>query len=419
MTREADGRTWLTARRLRAHGMLLGLVLWSVYLWTLATPGWRDRNGNLKGTDFLHFYTLGCLAAEHRGADLYDMNAPSALAAQRVPDAAGIRYLPLYPPQVSILFAPLAHFSYGSALAIWWGFGTVIYGVSCFAVWRVCPELRNCSWTVALLAVAFPAFFYLIAWGQTAALALAFFTLAFLLLRQRRAFLAGLAFGCLAFKPQLGLAVAVVFVAVGAWRIVAGAVLSAAAQLSAGVFYYGMEPLRTWLRMLSGVRRVLPWFEPRPYQTHCLRTFWSMILPWQSVSFALYVISALLVLGVTVTIWLRPVPLSLRYSALLLATILVAPHLTVYDLVILAPAVLLVADWLLTVNSAAATRRMGSLVYLIYVLPLLGPLARWTHVQLSVIAMVALLYFIVLASYGRQGKALTTNDTKVHEGLPC
>src|SRR6202166_745305 len=111
---------WLTVRRLRVYGIILGVCLWSIYLWNLAVPGLRDRNGNLKGTDFLHFYTLGSLAAAHRGADLYDMNAQAALATQRVPEAAGIRYLPLYPPQVSILFAPFARLTYGWALVLWW-----------------------------------------------------------------------------------------------------------------------------------------------------------------------------------------------------------------------------------------------------------------------------------------------------------
>jgi len=73
----------------------------------MAAPGLLDRAGNLKGTDFLHFYTLGSLAFAHRGADLYNMQAQSQLAAERVPAATGIRYLPLYPPQVSVFFAPL------------------------------------------------------------------------------------------------------------------------------------------------------------------------------------------------------------------------------------------------------------------------------------------------------------------------
>ena len=264
----------------------------------------------------------------------------------------------------------------------------------------MCPQLRAHGGMVALLAAAFPPFFHLIAWGQTSAIALAVFTLAFFLHRERREFLAGLVVGCLILKPQLGLAVAVVFVAVGAWKFVAGAILSACAELSVGVLYYGVEPLRVWLRMLSNLRNVIPLLEPRPYQTHCLRTFWSMMVPWQSVSSMLYVMSAVVVLGVTIAAWRRASPLALRYSALLLATVLVAPHLTVYDLVILAPALLLLADWLLARPLARDTRRIRTLLYLVYMLPLLSPLTRWTHVQPSVLAMSAVMYVIWGVSRG-------------------
>src|SRR5262245_46849779 len=106
-------RWWLTPHRLRAHGAILALCLWGLYAWNMATPGLRDRSGNLKGTDFLHFYTLGTLALEHSGAGLYRIDEQAAVSARRVPEAAGIRYLPLYPPQVSILFAPLALLPYG------------------------------------------------------------------------------------------------------------------------------------------------------------------------------------------------------------------------------------------------------------------------------------------------------------------
>jgi len=381
---------------LRAHGTILALCLLSVYVWNLSTPGLRDRNGNLKGTDFLHLYTLGSLAVAHRGADLYNMNAQAVLAAQRVPEAAGIRYLPLYPPQVSMVFAPLAHLSYGWALILWWCCSAVVYGMCCYSVWRACPNLRDHGGTVALLAVAYPAFFHLIAWGQTSAGALACFTLMFFLLRDKQPFLAGLVLGCLIFKPQLGLAAAIVFASTGAWKTVVGAAVSAAGQLSLGVLYYGAEPLRQWMRMLRNVRAVLPLLEPKLYQTHSLRTFWSMLVPWSAFSFGLYIVSAALILGLTIACWKRnrTVPLPLRYSALLLASVLVSPHLTVYDLVILAPAFILLADWLLGEPSTPATRRLGTLLYFVYMLPLLGNVTRWTHVQLSVIAMAATLYLI-------------------------
>src|SRR5207247_1384632 len=151
-------------------------------------------------TDFLHFYTLGSLAESDHGGDLYDMNAQAALAAQRVPEAAGIRYLPLYPPQVSLLFAPLAKLSYSWALAIWWACSAALYGICCYVIWRACPHLHDHGGTTALLAAASPAFLHLIAWGQTSAMALACFTLMFVLLRDRREFLAGFTLGCLIFK---------------------------------------------------------------------------------------------------------------------------------------------------------------------------------------------------------------------------
>src|SRR5215469_4711750 len=145
-------RSWLTAKRLRAHGLLLALTVWCLYLWTLATPGLRDRNANLKGTDFLHFYTLGSLAIEQHGADLYNIDAQATLAAQRVPAAAGIRYLPLYPPLVSLLFAPLAYLPYSWALALWWISSASTYALCCYAIWRSCPHLRQHRLTVAILA---------------------------------------------------------------------------------------------------------------------------------------------------------------------------------------------------------------------------------------------------------------------------
>jgi alpha-1,2-mannosyltransferase len=375
---------------------MLAICLWSVYAWKITSPGLHDRDGNLKGTDFLHFYALGTLAMQHRGSDLYDMEAQSALATRRVPEAAGLRYLPLYPPQVSIFFAPFARLPYMQALIAWWMLCVVIYAVSCYSIWRACPNLRDNGLIVLLLALGFPAFFHLIAWGQTSAVALACFTVLFFLLRAKRDFVAGLVLGCLIFKPQLGLAAAVVFISTGAWKTVSGAIVSAVAELAIGVFYYGVQPLRQWIHVLLRTQSVLPLLEPRLYQTHSLRTFWSMLLPWPAfanLTLGLYAASAIAALAFTISIWKRgdSVPLALRFSALLLTTVLIAPHLTVYDLVILVPLLLLLADWAVGQEANSSRRWLGNLLFLIYLLPLFGPFAQWAHVQLSVIAMGATL----------------------------
>jgi hypothetical protein len=173
------------------------------------------------------------------------------------------------------------------------------------------------------------------------------------------------------------------------------------------------------------VEKVMPWLEPRPYQTHSLRTFWSLLIPWPDLALGLYVLSGAAVLALPILIWKRNSSLALRFSSLLLATVLVAPHLTVYDLVILAPAFLLLADWLVEWRTAAGTkagltkaglteaefvddspfRWLGTLLYLIYALPLLGWLAQWTHLQLSVVAMTATVYVLWSAAAKPDSKA--------------
>jgi hypothetical protein len=385
---------WLTTKRLRAHGVILALCLWSVYFWNIATPGLRDRGQNLKGTDLVHLYTLGSVALQHRGADLYNMDAQAELTAQRVPAANGIRYIPLYPPQVSMFLSPLARLSYSWALIVWCALSTLLYAVCCYAFSRACSGLHGAEWTVVILAAAFPGFFHLIAWGQTSAIALACFTLMFFLLRGEREFLAGLVLGCLMFKPQLGLAAAVVFIARGRWKVVFGAAASAAAQFAAAWMYYGFGPLKEWFLTMNHVSVAMPVLEPRPYQTHSLRTFWSMLIPSSGVSLALYIITAGFVLALTIMIWRSEISLDLRYSALLLATVLVAPHLIVYDLIILAPVFLLLGNWLALSPRNAVRGRLIALLYLCYFLPLVGPLARWTHVQFSVLAMFGITWII-------------------------
>jgi hypothetical protein len=385
---------WLNPRRIRIHGLLLAVCLWSVYAVDLSTSGLRDRAGLIKGTDFLHFYVLGTLARSGQGNLLYDIPAQTVLTGNLLPQARGTVYVPLYGPQVSLLFAPLAHLPYGWALTLWLLLNAAIYALCCYAIWRQCSHLQGHRWDVLVLAAAFPGFFHLLAWGQTSGLALACFTLAFLELSGKRQFIAGVAIGALIFKPQLGLAAAVVFVLAGEWKVVLGAIIGAAAELALGWMHYGTAIMRNYGQALMRIRDVLPWLEPRPYQMHSFRAFWSLLVPWPTIAFALYLVCGILVLGIAFRMWTSGASLALRYSALLFATVLVSPHLTVYDLAILAPAFLLLADWLAASSDDAASSQVKLLLYLCYPLFLLGPLARYTHLQLSVLAMAALLWIL-------------------------
>jgi len=385
---------WFTAHRLSAQALVLAICLWVVYGWVVATPTLRDRNHLIKGTDFLHFYTLGSIALSHRGNALYDMSAQVQILGEQVPEAALTTYLPLYGPQVSLIFAPFALVPYSAALAAWWMLTIGTYAICLWGIWKTCSHLSKYGYTVALAAAAYPAFFHLIAWGQTSALALACFTGAYLLIRRERWFAAGLALGCLAFKPQLGLAAGCIFLLARSWKVISGALLAGAAQILIGWIYYGSQTMHEYVHHTIQIPQVMGLLEPRIYQTHSLRTFWQMLIKWPDLAFGLYVLSAIAMIGMTFRCWRSSLPLELRYSALLLATALVSPHLTVYDLVILAPALLLTANWLMENPGDPSHRPMSTLCYFVYVLPLIGPLAQWTHVQLSVVAMAGSLWML-------------------------
>lgn len=381
---------WLTRQRVRRHAMLLAVCVWAVYAFTIATPGLRDRTGKLKGTDFLHFYTLGSLVVEDRSEALYDAHLQAELSERLVPESKGFYFLPVYGPQVALFFSPLARLPYVWAALIWITLSILIYAWCCRAIWKTCPALRDDGRTVVLLAVAYPAFFNLVAHGQTSALALLCFTAAYLSFRNQKPFLAGLAVGMLIYKPQLGLAAAFLFVFAREWKVVAGAVLAATAQLSLGWAAFGREAMEMYWWALTRLGENASVLEPKIFQMHSLRSFWMMLVPWEPAALLLYIITAVLVMWWAYSAWRSRAPLSLRYSAFLLATVLVTPHLTVYDLVILAPALLLMGDWALANPQHPASSSVRALLYLSYALPLLGAVAQITQVQLSVVALAAL-----------------------------
>jgi hypothetical protein len=94
--------------------------------------------------------------------------------------------------------------------------------------------------------------------------------------------------------------------------------------------------------------------------------------------------------------------LALRYSSLLVASVLVAPHLLVYDVAILAPVFLLLPDWIIAQPPGSASSlsisSMKVVLYLGYLAPLVGSITRWTHLQISVVLMSVLVWTIWRAS---------------------
>jgi hypothetical protein len=405
--------SWLTPRRIRAQAVVLALCLWGVCAVDFAMPGLFDRAGNIKFQDFLPLYTSGQLITHGRANELYDQQvmANSLLA---VVGQSRVRLLNLYGPQVASVFAPLARFSFPVAARIWVVSSLLAFFACVYFVWKSCSALRSHFGIAALCAIAFPPLFHFFVRGQLSVPVLGCFTAAFLAFRAERNWLAGVALGFLIFKPQFLVAIPIVLLLVHAWKALFGLVVGAGLQWALTSLYFGPAVMHAYFDTLWHISRVIGGIELSlaPIQMHSLRSFWTLLIPRPEISLALYILSSIAVILIAAEVWKSSAALALRFTALTIAAVLVNPHLFVYDLLVLAPALLLLVDWILTHQRHPATGALSLLTYLSFMLPLLGPLSRWTHVQLSVLAFVALLCLLWQVS-GTPSHKLASDESAV------
>ncbi|HWJ47212.1 MAG TPA: glycosyltransferase family 87 protein [Candidatus Udaeobacter sp.] len=417
ITQEA-GPAWIsslsaciTQRRIFAHAVILVLCLWGVCAADFATPGTFDRAGNIKFQDFLSFYISGKLIAQRRAADLYNepLRHAEMLAIAGPIDVAhetvfpptvhtptNVRIPNLYGPQVALVFVPLARLPFLIAAQIWVALTLLIYFVCIYVIWRCCPNLLPHRKMTALAAIAFPPLFHVFVRGQISTLVLACLTAAVLALQADRLWLAGVALGFLFLKPQFLVAIPLVLLLAHAWKILIGMVLSVSAQLALARVYFGPTVVRAYFDMLRHSSRWIDTAEGSvaPIQMHSLRSFFSLLIPWPAIAFALYVLSSICVVWLASRVWKSQSSVALRFSALTLAAVLINPHLFVYDLLVMAPASLLLTDWSLQNSQHPAKPALDVLLYLAFLLPLFGPLAHWTHLQVSVVVFVAIMWIL-------------------------
>jgi hypothetical protein len=384
-------------RRIRPYGLLLALTTWGVLAVNMAAPGVVALNGHLKGEDFSHFYVLGKIAAAGDPLLLYDAPGQRALLSAVIGGAPETTFVPVYGPQVAVLFQPFAAMDYLPALALWSIFSVAVH-VGC-GLWmlRRCPALRRHKADVAVMLVASPALWQLVVHGQTSALALAALTAGWTALRAERPFLSGLAFGVLFYKPQLAVVLCVVLLMTGRWRVVAGMGLAASVQLALAGMVFGVGALSGYGAMLLRLPEVAALLEPKPYLLHSFRASFGMVPVIAPYASLLALGGSIAAVGLLARRWQAGGDEDLQFAAILVATVLVSPHTSVYDLVILMPGVLIVADRLLAGNQRVmASARFASLtsaaIGAVMLLPLVPTVSTYAGFQPSVVILTWLLW---------------------------
>lgn len=391
----------MTLKRVRRYALLMGVALWTVFAVDYATPGRLDRLGKIKGTDFVQFYTSGSLVLGGHADRLYDFDTLEAAIRNAVPEARETIYVPMQSPQLLLTLTPLAALPYVGALAVWVVVIAGLYAAACRKIWARCENLRRYQREAMTCAIAFPGLYATVIHGQPsvfAPLALAF---ALVALERGRHFQAGLALGCLVFKPHWVVAAGLVFLVAREWRVIAGLCAAAFLQLGAAFLVTGPRLFLAYLTTLGSIGRLGDVLEPRP--GYALRSLFSVLVPNAELAFACYAVAALLVAAMAARIWRTQASFDLRGSALVLAIVLVNPHVFEYDLIVLTPVFFLLANAIAGGRSAELSGRAWSwVIAALFVAPVLTAVPPIVRLQFSATAMTAILVQLWMTEKGRR-----------------
>jgi hypothetical protein len=324
---------WLTRQRLLLTGSactfvtigLLGLYLLACF----GGPGLTNSTGEHFGSDFVQFWSSAQLAAAGRSAAVYVLQ-PHQTIDQVFP----------YPPVVMLLCRPLAGLSYAPAVLVWGGLGLALFTVMLS---------RLVGWEMAVFAaVGTPAAcfnLYLQQNGYYTAVLLG----GGLMLLETRPGVAGILFGMLCCKPQLGVLLLPALIAGRQWRALFVAALTTLGLAAASAALFGPEIWidffgRTLLqsRWMEGISTAWPWTP----------TVFAMMRLLGASSAAAYIFQGLSTIcaaaGVAL-LWRGRGSIAIKAAGLVTATFLATSYAWAYDAVVLT----LAAAWL--ANDAVET----------------------------------------------------------------
>jgi Glycosyltransferase family 87/Glycosyl transferase family 2 len=326
-------------KQLRSLQLILGLlplvlglqiIIWCAYLPT-ALRG---------GADFRNLYTAGVLVRSGRAHQLYDYVLQKQIEDQTVSkQPALLPYVHL--PYEALLFAALTTLSYKSAYLCWLGINLVLAG---FCYWQLRRRLwrldRLWGWLPILFLFGFAPIAASLMQGQDSVLTLLLFASALVSLDEQKDWVAGFLIGFAAYKFQLILPVAFLFLVWRKWRLVLGIATSTAATLAISIMISGWSPLIGYVRSLHSIRTAFTAGNSVLYimPVERMPDLRGMVhaIPHLTSGFALAVTGFLSIVVVIVSIWAgRRASADWQFAIAASATTLVGYHVLMHDLSIL------------------------------------------------------------------------------------
>lgn len=308
-----------------AFGLLAVLPLAVRFYWPAGNG--LDVTGYPVGRDFINNWVGPRLAFGGEMATLFDLTA----YAEAIGRVFGTP-LPFhnwgYPPFSLLLLWPFAQLPYFAALAAW---TLLLFGAFAAVTLSQVPASERLR--ALLLLLLSPACLINTIGGQNGFLT-GFLLVGGLLCLEKRPWLAGMLFGMLTYKPHLGLVLPFVLIAIGAWRTIASASLTAIALAGISAAVFGLEPWRAYFTTVSAFQfAILERFEG--FFTYMMASVYAGARTFglsSHVAFALQAAVSLPVLAATVWGARRSRDTRQRTALVVCAVPLLTPYAFNYDL---------------------------------------------------------------------------------------
>ncbi len=319
------------------------------------------KAGPIIGGDFIVFEYAARIAGGPDMLAIYEMDNLKSMLQAAYPGKGDFNFAWMYPPTMSLVISPFALPPYLASFTLW---VALFGGAFLVTISRLWPD----KWALFFVASS-PAFFQAIITGQNG-----FLTATLLAVAggfaDRRPIVAGIAAGLLTVKPQLGLLIPVAFIAAGCWRAFFAAAATALLLAAASVVAYGPE---SWGAFVDAVTAHGARMSAEGFPFNKLVTpfgFATMLGAPSSIAGAIQLAASLALCAYVFVVWRRVRDWDLRLAALATAAMLATPYAFYYEIIIMAPAMMMIA------RRAAQT---GWLPYerltliAVWILPLLMP----------------------------------------------
>jgi hypothetical protein len=317
-------------------------------------------------SDFMAFWSFPRFAAAGNVLDIYDAPALQAFQAALYPGFRSF-YPFLYPPTWLLATFWLKYFSFAQAQTIWTTAGLAALAG---AGWRFFAS----GWRVIGIVVmlASPAALLNGATGETGFFSTALLLAGFAAL-PRRPVLAGFAFGLLTLKPQLGVLIPIFLLARGEWRAIAAAGVTALALIALSCIFFPAALWGEWAHTLPAYQAGY-FAAAGKLNLNILVTVAANLVTLGVGVKTAWAAQALSTLAVAIAVFFaaRQAGQKLAIAVLFAGIALAVPHAYAYDSIILAAALVLLAE-------SGVTWPFVALALIIYLAPLmlLTPAQKW------------------------------------------